>query len=296
MGGGTTRAQRQYIGPDKRLHLTTVGVMNASLSQTTDFSAEVVDASATNNGVIYETEQKRVDGSPVTTIRGPANLKFLMKNLSGGTVSGASGRWNYYTTDLTSRLIDDFEDGDKNTKSDGWTKWKGDTDNLSAQTGTVLSGSVSGELKAVGEDVTVQIQPDSTYSSSVSFLLQVDTQKDKSDESGVRIITDPDVFNELILECTFRGDGVIYLLSQFDGFSAGFWTVGDVYRVSLFPRFSDEETRAVVQNQTTDTLVGSGVLTDDMVVDEIAALKVFNNTGSSGNTTNLYFDDVKEID
>jgi hypothetical protein len=98
---------------------------------------------------------------------------LLLKN---GSLSLPSGE----------EVIDDWEDGDLTPSGSEWSGWTGDTGALSAQSGTVLEGSVSGELRFGSSfgDVTATRSSETTASIGYLFRLDADTGNSTDNNRG----------------------------------------------------------------------------------------------------------------
>lgn len=290
-----------------------------STSNVTDTSVDVsftlsaLDASSAEVFIEYKesansTYQK---SSTSITLQATGSGTITVDNLSSGTQydfralaeesDGDTGRGSVLTetTSGTTIVIDDFDsdsnDPDITTLASNWDGWNQDTGNLSAQSGTVLAGSNSGELSvSSGGDVFVRTNRDnSAQITEVTALVQISSLDGGVNVDAQALRTEgPDLNNrDLVSECLFRQNGDIGA----GGSTAGSWSAGTTYKVRLYNHDYSAETYDVEVTRTSDsTVVGSlsGVGFKNSV-SGIQSVRLRNDadSGNSGSPS-LFFDDV----
>lgn len=186
---------------------------------------------------------------------------------------------------LTPLVVDDFEDSDITVKAASWDGWNLDTGSLTAQSNTVISGSVSGELSVNNSSALVRAQRDTSDTVDaikISTIIGSDVGN-SNDESTVGILGSG---AGAITEVEFI-DGTQNILVN--GTNVGNWTAGTTYNI--------EFTNIDYQNENVDIIInGTNEGTFNFIVSESELQYVFvdTSTTSSASARSVFFDDVEE--
>lgn len=197
-------------------------------------------------------------------------------NTDGTLIDDSNG----FAIDIINRLaaltiVDDFEDGVD-------SGWSGDTGSLSAQTGTVLEGSQTGEFTAANQSIQVTNTPFSTSSGLVPITTQIDNQTgNANDEVQFHLVDSTGTVQETV---EFEGSGNFYI----NGVNEGTWTVGTQYTFAFEIRGGNAY---LYYNQSTGGYKDFG-----SVSYSIGGVKVDNDTSNSTQTVNAYFDAAAPTD
>jgi hypothetical protein len=181
-------------------------------------------------------------------------------------------------------MVNDFEDGNT-TPSTPWNAYTGDTGSFSTQTSTVLSGSYSGSLNASGVDVQVVTKRGSEVPANLSFLVRTDAKHGSSfDESSIGVFdgggNEIGTFrlNDNTGDAEWSGSSLQTLFT---------YSANTTYNVTLQFDWSENN----VEIDVGGTVYGPFGFQNG--ANGLAELRFANNASSSGNTRNLFWDDLE---
>lgn len=209
-------------------------------------------------------------------------ITYVNKNKisSNSNISVTTGTKGKISLQKTYNLIEGLEDG--NT-----TNWTGDTGSFTAQTGTVISGTYSGELNAYDDQKKVTYEGIST-SKNVEISVQAPYTLGGNDFILVGVMGDTGNFYTYC-ELKLRQDGKVIVRGNDTGET---WSGGETHKVRFEPDFNNNETDVYFNN----VLVAENVDFDpnDNVSGTTEGVRFTNDTFDSGADYNAYIDDIQE--
>jgi uncharacterized phage protein gp47/JayE len=188
---------------------------------------------------------------------------------------------------LNEEEIDNFENNDITILNRNWNGWSGDTGSFSAQSGTALTGTYSGELSSSNSSVSVTATKDSG-STTRSFEAQVRLDSQTGDSSDA-VTLSFESSGTALGAVEFRGDGNVVFSGNSDT-TVTTWTAGTTYTVTLQWNFDTDTVEITVNGATSTGLDLSNS------VSNWTDLSLSNDTTSSTNTVNAYIDEVDIIE
>lgn len=181
-------------------------------------------------------------------------------------------------------VIDDFEDGNITTKSSDWDGWTGDTAGFTAQTGTALEGSQSGELTTADENNQV-ITSRSAGATSDDF------------EFKWRSADAPSRFDQLIIDL-LSGTTIIARVELGDGNvtlngtdTTSDWSADTTYRYTFDFDFGNNQVTLSIDG----TAVGTEAFRNSATASDWDEFQWQPNTSANGNTVKTYLDGVTQV-
>jgi hypothetical protein len=217
---------------------------------------------------------------PVPEVVDPLNLQSGLSSDSAKYVVNNSD----YELDPNQReLIADFEDGDSSPVHSNWSNWVGDTGNISAQTGTVISGTYSLKVSSFDEDVSVATDRDSL---TKFFEIEISIQMSRDTGNGGDYV-------ELILQGEFSSPwgGLVFndndgaITNPYNGNEiAPSWSAGTAYDIKFDLDWSAQQADVTINGTTyTIELGGSKGLN---------AIELVNRTADGGGGRIIYVDEL----
>ncbi|AGM11008.1 hypothetical protein HRTV5_32 [Halorubrum tailed phage 5] len=184
---------------------------------------------------------------------------------------------------INEQTVADFEDTYE-PNHDGWA-WTNGTSFLSAQSGTVLSGTQSLQVQAAGERATPHLTREAPIIQDLEVSIQVE-----SDTANINDFVGIEVFNgeTRILRIQYNdGDGNVQLETGSGTTELmASWNVGTTHAYEFDWDFGNDQYDLYID----------GVLDGTYSLESAASgwdeFRVDNNAANSGNTRNVYVDDV----
>lgn len=168
--------------------------------------------------------------------------------------------------------VDDFEDGVD-------SGWSGDTGNLSAQTNFVLNGSQSGNFSSGNQDIEIAFTG-INKSKDFQINLRADNQTgDGSDTIAIRLNT----FSIGAIEFYGNGDINFYNGSYNN---IGSWEANKTYKLRFKLDYSNNKAEIIINGES------KGIFDFKSSVSKLADITVANRTDFSGESVNLYLDNI----
>lgn len=187
--------------------------------------------------------------------------------------------------------INDFEDGNTDTKASEWTDWGSQ---INAQTGTALYGNYSGEFKQTDADVGAFIQKDHPTRGAFRISVQIsDDTGNSGDSVSLQFEEGFDDAGELYFD---DGGGEVvwrYLDSNFNEQSStvlSSWSPGTTYDLEFVWDFPNDDVEICVDGTSEGTFTLQQADAADAGYDK---LTIWNRTDDSGATRSVFIDNLE---
>jgi hypothetical protein len=258
-----------------------------------DISANELTASAVNADTLLNADVAGAADNQILATDGNGNLTVESQAEgpnpydqaqtfaeSGVTVTQNSIRINNGSIELSPGIgafPDDFEDGVD-------SGWSGDTGVLTAQTSVVLAGGQSAELTADQQNVTVTSPSVGSVIDNVGYLFQISDQtQDSRDSAWVNVYNDSG--SRLgRLEFQNSTNDIIFFNGSDNIVVSDYWSAGTTVKIEWNLDFSNNEVDIILDE------TNQGTFPFENPASSWDYVEVTNNSGFSGNTINLYFD------
>jgi hypothetical protein len=228
------------------------------------------------------------EGNTVTSLSNPVRVTeeastFAENNLN---ISLNNSEVNDGSVILkNSTIVDDFEDADVTVKSNDWSGWNGDAANLSAQNGTIIAGSFSGELTSSNADVNIDAQAPPSLTKDISASVQIGS--DTGSSGDYSIVGFDNNSGGLLGNLAFNDQGG----AVFPKFGSAktvltSWSPGQIFDLRFSWDFGNDQVEIFVNGSS------KGFFPFFEASSSIESIKIRNRTDSSGSTRDLFIDDV----
>lgn len=212
--------------------------------------------------------------------------------IDNGSIEGTGTSASVLFDSGPNKTIDDFEDGDVNIETAGWSGWTGD---LSADS-TAINGSYSGALTPSGGNNDATADAGSNVTRSIQFKVNISKDSGSVSDETVITISDQDkpyTGNEIVSIEFEDGDNDVFVYSDtsaslFDG-SVATWSPDTVYTVEML--FFDNGNIRVELNG--DTIAEGTASTSET---DWRYFHFQSSTAATGVSRSARIDDVKRVD